>query len=79
MINGLSSSLAVLKENQEALSSQLNEPVTSAEPPVYAPEDSDFDSDDYEDDENLYESDDYEEDEAEEDADDDDFDYDDID
>lgn len=79
LINGLSSSLQVLKENQDALASQLNAPTTSEEPPMYAPEDAALSSDDDYDDEDLYADDDYEDEEVEEEADDDDFDYDDID
>ena len=80
LIDGLSSSLQVLKENQDALASQLNEPATSDVAPIYAPEDKSSSSNDYEEDEDLYDVDDYEDEEAEEeDLDDDEFDYDDID
>jgi E3 ubiquitin-protein ligase DOA10 len=78
LITGLSSSLQVLKENQEALSVQLSQPEASDVPPVYTTEEAAASAEPEE--EELYESDDYEEDEVvDDDADDDEFDYDDID
>ena len=77
LISGLSSSMDILKENQEALASQLNEPVVSENPPIFSGnkiDDDDFDFGvDEDDDTESYEDDD----DAIED--DDDFDYDDID
>ena len=83
VISGLSESLTVLKENQDALASQLNESSPSTVPPVYSLSDNDSDYSDYEEDEE-YDDDDTEEyeDDYEDDEyidDDDDFDYDDID
>lgn len=70
----------MLKENQEALASQLNVPTISEEPPIYTPENAALSSDDNYDDEDLYADDDYDDEEVGEEADDDDdFDYDDID
>ena len=75
---GLSSSLQILKENQDALGTQLNQPVPSEEAPVYTPsEEEDSLAEAYEDD---YDEDDYEEETDDvEDEDDEEFDYEDID
>ena len=83
VITGLSASLNVLKENQDALAAQLNEPSPSTIPPVYSLSDNDEDFGEYEDEEEYYEDEEeYEEEYEDEDEfidEDDEFDYDDID
>ena len=82
VITGLSTSLNVLKENQDALASQLNEPSPSTVPPVYSLSDTEEDFGDYSADDEYYDdAEEYEEEYEEDDFtdEDDDFDYDDID